>query len=484
MDDNEFLKGGGGATLEEGEEDYEEDSDEDIEIVMDTEPKPAAQPINIKTGDGAAAATAGATGTTAAGAAAKSGAFDINLVGQVDGKDLFDLELDSIEDKPWRKPGADITDYFNFGFNEASWRAYCTKQKSLREEAMMQKRIHVFEHNDQSMEQNFFGAGMMGMQQQQKYQRIPPQQQFNPMNMMQMQMMRGMGMGAPPGMGMGGPPGMGMGPPGMAPPGMGPPGMMGGGPGNELNAFGKRPREQDDSAIKVIAGGDVGDDKPPGTDGRSDSANSRPDGPPGRFPPGGDFGGLMGPPGGNNNAGPGFQNQVRPIIFHSTLLVVDMASLGLQQSAAIQTATTKRNASYARRPGGGGGGYYNQGGPGDHTDAIQLGGSGGGSSGGPQRGNDQRSPNLQQKDGPGGGGGGGYRGQGGDRGGYYGAGSGGGGGRDHDRYHDDKRGPPPGQWDDRGGQWDRDDGRWDDPRDARDPRWQGGGRGKRDDKRR
>jgi pre-mRNA 3'-end-processing factor FIP1 len=38
-----------------------------------------------------------------------------------------------VEDKPWRKPGADITDYFNYGFNEVSWRTYCAKQKMLRE---------------------------------------------------------------------------------------------------------------------------------------------------------------------------------------------------------------------------------------------------------------------------------------------------------------------------------------------------------------
>ena len=37
-------------------------------------------------------------------------------------------------DKPWRKPGADITDYFNYGFNEETWIAYCLKQKRLRSE--------------------------------------------------------------------------------------------------------------------------------------------------------------------------------------------------------------------------------------------------------------------------------------------------------------------------------------------------------------
>lgn len=29
--------------------------------------------------------------------------------------------------------GADITDYFNYGFNEVTWRAYCAQQKMIRE---------------------------------------------------------------------------------------------------------------------------------------------------------------------------------------------------------------------------------------------------------------------------------------------------------------------------------------------------------------
>lgn len=27
--------------------------------------------------------------------------------------------------KPWRNPGVDVNDYFNFGFNEQSWKDYC-----------------------------------------------------------------------------------------------------------------------------------------------------------------------------------------------------------------------------------------------------------------------------------------------------------------------------------------------------------------------
>ena len=40
-------------------------------------------------------------------------------------------------------PGADITDYFNYGFNEHTWRAYCAKQKQMREEQHLRKRINV-----------------------------------------------------------------------------------------------------------------------------------------------------------------------------------------------------------------------------------------------------------------------------------------------------------------------------------------------------
>lgn len=31
--------------------------------------------------------------------------------------------------------GADITDYFNYGFNEDTWRQYCDRQRRMRSEA-------------------------------------------------------------------------------------------------------------------------------------------------------------------------------------------------------------------------------------------------------------------------------------------------------------------------------------------------------------
>ncbi|KAF1386144.1 hypothetical protein PFLUV_G00115110 [Perca fluviatilis] len=36
------------------------------------------------------------------------------------------------EEKPWRKAGANISDYFNFGFDEESWNTYSTRQSKVR----------------------------------------------------------------------------------------------------------------------------------------------------------------------------------------------------------------------------------------------------------------------------------------------------------------------------------------------------------------
>ena len=49
------------------------------------------------------------------------------------GNDLFDLDIDSLEDKPWRKPGANQADYFNYGMNELAWKNYVLEQRRLRE---------------------------------------------------------------------------------------------------------------------------------------------------------------------------------------------------------------------------------------------------------------------------------------------------------------------------------------------------------------
>ncbi|XP_023195110.1 pre-mRNA 3'-end-processing factor FIP1 [Xiphophorus maculatus] len=41
-------------------------------------------------------------------------------------------DVEPVEEKPWRKSGADITDYFNYGFDEESWKAYRMKHAKLQ----------------------------------------------------------------------------------------------------------------------------------------------------------------------------------------------------------------------------------------------------------------------------------------------------------------------------------------------------------------
>jgi len=44
----------------------------------------------------------------------------------------FDVDFPS--ESPWRKPGSDITDYFNYGFDEFTWATYCLKQEQMPKE--------------------------------------------------------------------------------------------------------------------------------------------------------------------------------------------------------------------------------------------------------------------------------------------------------------------------------------------------------------
>ncbi|KAG2333293.1 hypothetical protein Bca52824_004473 [Brassica carinata] len=60
-------------------------------------------------------------------------------------KTIFEFDIDAFEEKPWRYQGVDITDYFNFGLNEESWKDYCKQLDQHRIETTMQSRIRVYE---------------------------------------------------------------------------------------------------------------------------------------------------------------------------------------------------------------------------------------------------------------------------------------------------------------------------------------------------
>ncbi|KAL7749910.1 cleavage polyadenylation factor subunit fip1 [Sorochytrium milnesiophthora] len=80
---------------------------------------------------------AGQNGVTAHGASN----VDVVTVAMYEGKPITEVNLATFEDKPWRKPGADITDYFNYGFNEDTWAMYCERQRQLREEQAARRRL-------------------------------------------------------------------------------------------------------------------------------------------------------------------------------------------------------------------------------------------------------------------------------------------------------------------------------------------------------
>ncbi|KRZ78704.1 Pre-mRNA 3'-end-processing factor FIP1 [Trichinella papuae] len=63
-----------------------------------------------------------------------SNKLDIDSTGTYNGTPIFDVDIATIEAKPWREPGADVTDYFNYGFTEETWQTYCERQKRLRTE--------------------------------------------------------------------------------------------------------------------------------------------------------------------------------------------------------------------------------------------------------------------------------------------------------------------------------------------------------------
>lgn len=82
-----------------------------------------------------------------------------NPVHPATGKTILATDMDTdfpTDDKPWRRPGSDISDYFNYGFDEFTWVSYCLKQQEVRKEVGNQKK----QMDDM---QSFLGMGMPPM---------------------------------------------------------------------------------------------------------------------------------------------------------------------------------------------------------------------------------------------------------------------------------------------------------------------------------
>ncbi|CAH1777769.1 unnamed protein product, partial [Owenia fusiformis] len=117
----------------EADDDDDDDSDDDVKITIG----------DIKTGPTAYDGTprifkAGAQYNKAAATVpkpAQTKGVDIDTVANINGVPIYEYDVETADEKPWQKPGADITDYFNYGFNEETWAKYCEKQRRMRLES-------------------------------------------------------------------------------------------------------------------------------------------------------------------------------------------------------------------------------------------------------------------------------------------------------------------------------------------------------------
>lgn len=117
------------------------DSESDIEVIITTKAGQRAEPPSNK-GLPYAAVKIQRPGSSLPTASvpvkappvAKVPEVDVDAIAEMDGKSILEVDLESLEPKPWRQPGADITEYFNYGFDEFTWTAYCQKQSNIRDE--------------------------------------------------------------------------------------------------------------------------------------------------------------------------------------------------------------------------------------------------------------------------------------------------------------------------------------------------------------
>ncbi|KAI9641732.1 hypothetical protein NHQ30_009588 [Ciborinia camelliae] len=109
------------------------------------------------------------------------------------GKPITQINIDedlNENEKPWRRPGTDISDYFNYSFDEFTWALYASKQESLRSEydpsKIAQNQKKMFEDMNMMMA---MGGGMPGMQ----AGGMPGMEGMTPEMMQQMQQMMASG---------------------------------------------------------------------------------------------------------------------------------------------------------------------------------------------------------------------------------------------------------------------------------------------------
>jgi pre-mRNA 3'-end-processing factor FIP1 len=66
-------------------------------------------------------------------------AIDPTTTGMLEGRPVFEVDMAALAEKAWRRPGSDISDWFNYGFDEISWEAYCYRRRELGDLAAVLK---------------------------------------------------------------------------------------------------------------------------------------------------------------------------------------------------------------------------------------------------------------------------------------------------------------------------------------------------------
>ncbi|CAG9839025.1 unnamed protein product [Diabrotica balteata] len=131
MEDGEVQQNGDDSE----KEDLDDDSDDDVNVVIGdikTTTPASYTALNIKRGGLLSAVGDKNKQIQQQQQPGKFTVEEFDQIGSINGVLASEFNFDSLEDKPWKKPGADITDYFNYGFNEDTWRAYCERQKRIR----------------------------------------------------------------------------------------------------------------------------------------------------------------------------------------------------------------------------------------------------------------------------------------------------------------------------------------------------------------
>ena len=64
-------------------------------------------------------------------AAASAPRIDPTEAGTFSGMAIYDVDMQALADKNWRRPGSDVSDWFNYGFDEMSWEAYCVRRRDM-----------------------------------------------------------------------------------------------------------------------------------------------------------------------------------------------------------------------------------------------------------------------------------------------------------------------------------------------------------------